>query len=82
MDRVKRHRAPSTAQPPDRNVRLIAELEQRALHDRSAADRLSDAINRVTGSATFGGCNLVLFAGWILVNTGSVPGLENELPVK
>jgi uncharacterized membrane protein len=76
MERVKGDRAPSAAQPSNRNVRLIGELERRALDDRSAADRLSDAINRVTGSVVFAACNLVLVAGWLLVNTGSVPGLE------
>ena len=65
----------SPAQASDRNVRLIAELERRALQDRSPADRLSDAINRVTGSAFFAAGNVVLFASWILINTGRLPVL-------
>jgi uncharacterized membrane protein len=75
MERVKRTGAQSAAQPADRNVRVIAELERRALHDRSAADRLSDTINHVTGSAAFAAGNLVLFVGWISLNTGRLPGI-------
>ncbi|MGH9237709.1 MAG: hypothetical protein ACRD3G_06685 [Vicinamibacterales bacterium] len=36
-----------------KNIRAIADLEQRALHQRRAADRLSDAITRATGSGPF-----------------------------
>jgi uncharacterized membrane protein len=63
-------------QQAERNVRVIAELEQRALQDRSAADRLSDAINHVTGTAAFAATNLGLFALWVAVNTGQVAGVE------
>ena len=41
------------SQPSDRNIHIIAELERRALHERSAADRLSDAVARVTGNGVF-----------------------------
>jgi uncharacterized membrane protein len=64
-------------QPPtDRNIRVIAELERRALQSRTAADRLSDAITRVTGTGAFAAANLVCFALWILVNTVAIGGLE------
>ena len=53
----------------DRNIHVIAELERRALLRRSAADRLSDAIVRATGSGSFAAGNLVAFAAWILANT-------------
>jgi uncharacterized membrane protein len=57
------------ARPPeDRNVRVIAELERRALQHRSPADRLSDAIVRITGTGSFAAANLVAFAAWILAN--------------
>lgn len=76
MERLTSTGDSSPAQPAERNVRVIAELEQRALADRSPADRLSDAINRVTGSAVFAAGNVVLFTVWMSVNTGSVPGVE------
>ena len=58
------------------NIRAIAELEQRALHQRGAADRLSDAISRATGSAPFALFHLLWFGVWFLLNSGVVPGVE------
>lgn len=76
MERLTATGDQRSAQPAERNIRLIAELERRALHDRSTADRLSDAVNRVTGSAVFAAGNVVLFATWIFVNAGRLPGVE------
>jgi uncharacterized membrane protein len=56
-------------QPVERNIRVIAELERRALTGRSAADRLSDAVTRVTGTGAFAAANLLVFAVWIFANT-------------
>lgn len=58
------------------NIRAISELEQRALHQRSAADRLSDAITRATGSAPFALFHVVWFSVWFLLNIGVVSGIE------
>lgn len=63
------HRDATPRQPADRNIRVIAELERRAIHDRSAADRLSDTVTRVTGSGAFAAANLVVFVVWIFANT-------------
>jgi uncharacterized membrane protein len=52
-----------------KNIRDIAELEQRALHQRSTADKVSDSINRTTGSAPFALFHLTFFLLWILINT-------------
>jgi uncharacterized membrane protein len=73
-------RGRSNPQPTDQNIRVIAELEQRALHDRTAADRLSDAVARVTGNGVFAAVNLSLFVAWMLVNTGTVPGITTIDP--
>src|SRR5688572_22625164 len=59
-----------------KNIRAIADLEQRALHERSAADRLSDAISRATGSGPFALFHVIGFSLWLLINLGIVPGLE------
>jgi uncharacterized membrane protein len=64
------------SQPMERNVRAVAELEQAAIKERTAADRLSDAITRVAGSAMFVACHAVWFAGWIAANLGFVPGVK------
>jgi uncharacterized membrane protein len=71
-----RHHGASTSPPTERNVRVIAELERRALHNRTAADRLSDAITRITGTGAFAAVNLAVFAVWILANTVRVRGVE------
>lgn len=75
-----RHRAGSSPQPIDRNIRVIAELERRALHERSAADRLSDIVTNATGSGTFAAANLAVFALWILVNTVGLNGFRRFDP--
>jgi len=64
-----------TPQPSDRNIRLIAELERKALEDRTVADRWSDVVTRLTGNGVFATGNVVLFALWILVNTTGFGGI-------
>jgi uncharacterized membrane protein len=59
-----------------RNVRAIAQLENQALHERTAADRVSDALTRVTGSAPFVIGHAIGFTTWILANTGRLPGVK------
>jgi uncharacterized membrane protein len=59
-----------------KNIRAIADLEQRALHERSAADRLSDSITRATGSGPFVLIHVIGFSAWILLNIRIVPGLR------
>jgi uncharacterized membrane protein len=71
-----RHRHDNPPQPAERNIRVIAELERRALHHRSAADRVSDCVVRVTGSGTFAAGNLAVFAAWILVNSVRLNGVR------
>ena len=56
-----------------RNVHAIAQLEREALHERTPADRVSDALTRATGSAPFVIAHAVGFSAWILLNVGSVP---------
>jgi uncharacterized membrane protein len=59
-----------------RNVHAIAELERASIHERRPADRVSDAIAHVAGSAGFVVLHAVLFAGWIAANVGLVPGVK------
>jgi uncharacterized membrane protein len=61
--------------PAAKNVRAIAELERTALHERSAADRVGDAIAHTTGSAPFAVVHLAWFGSWVLLNTGRFPGI-------
>jgi uncharacterized membrane protein len=59
-----------------RNVRAIAELEKRALAQRSWGERLGDAVARYTGTMPFVVFHVVWFAAWILLNVGLIDGLE------
>jgi len=67
-------------EPFDRNIGTIAALERAALRGRSPADRLSDAISRVTGSTPFAVVHFVFFASWVAVNTGVIPGVRRFDP--
>ncbi len=64
-----KERVVQSPRPSDRNIRLIAEMERKALQDRSVADRWSDVVTRLTGNGVFFTGNVVLFAIWIIVNT-------------
>jgi uncharacterized membrane protein len=45
--------AQSTSKAAKRNVKVIAQLENTALHERSLMNRVSDGITRFAGSGTF-----------------------------
>jgi uncharacterized membrane protein len=60
----------------ERNIRAIAQLEERAIAARSSADRASDAITSVAGSPAFVAAHAAGFTFWILVNVAAVPGIE------
>lgn len=79
MGAVKEYGHPpavATADPTAYNVEAIARLEQEALHHRSLTERVSDAITRVTGSMTFVGLHVLLFAAWVLINLDLIPGVR------
>jgi uncharacterized membrane protein len=63
------------ANPAERNIGVIAELERAALDQRAATDRLSDTISRLTGSVPFAIVHVGWFAVWTLINTGLVPAI-------
>ncbi len=58
--------------PLNENIRKIAALERQALHQLSAADRLSGAVTRFTGSSGFAIVHALFFAGWLLANNSRV----------
>jgi uncharacterized membrane protein len=61
--------------PQARNVRTIAEFEERALSERTVGERLVDAAARVIGTTTFAAGHAVLFALWVVVNTGRMAAI-------
>ena len=50
-----------------KNIHAIADLEERALHQRGAADRLSDAISRAMGSGPFELLHVIGFSAWLVL---------------
>jgi uncharacterized membrane protein len=62
----------SVATHLERNVKAIAKLERNAIQERSPADRLSDGITWVAGSAGFVIAHIVFFTVWITLNVGLI----------
>jgi uncharacterized membrane protein len=57
-------------QPPVvKNVQAIADLEKRMLEERKHISRLSEIATHVAGSTPFIVGHLMLFAGWVVINT-------------
>jgi len=70
---------PEPQQLSDALQRNIAALETRRSNEAAAAsleDRIAQAITAFTGSMRFVYLHLLVYAGWILVNVGAVPGLK------
>lgn len=63
------------ADPMQYNIEAIAKLEHEALHERSAAEYMSDIITRFTGSVGFVVFHVLLFAFWFVVNLDFIPGV-------
>jgi uncharacterized membrane protein len=59
-----------------KNIQSIAQLEQEFERRRSPVDRVSDAVTRFAGSVWSAAAHAALFTGWILVNTGCLPGVR------
>ena len=62
--------------PTQYNIDAIAKLELDALNRRTATERVSDVITKVVGNVGFLLAELVLIAGWSLVNLHIIPGLQ------
>ena len=74
-DALKTPPARSVSTHIERNVRAIAQLEREAMAERTSADRVSDAIAKVAGSAGFVAFHAVYFTVWITLNVGLVPSV-------
>jgi uncharacterized membrane protein len=60
----------------DENVEAIKRWEQALLHERSAAERLSDRITVVAASGPMLAAHLAWFLVWIGLNRGWIRGIE------
>jgi uncharacterized membrane protein len=65
-----------SAGPTQRNIDAIVKLEQEFLEQRTFANRLVDFIVDAAGTMTTFALHGALFAAWIVVNLGVVPGIK------
>jgi uncharacterized membrane protein len=70
-----RHTSSKSPRAVDENINTILLWERAALHQRSQAERASDRITRLAGSGRMLFLHVGWFALWILINTGSIPGV-------
>jgi len=68
--------ANSTSKAAKRNVKVIAQLENTALDERSLMSRISDAITRFAGSGIFVVFHVAWFTFWLVMNTGEIAGVK------
>jgi uncharacterized membrane protein len=66
----------SQANPSGRNIEAIAKLEHDALGRRTATERVSDVITKLVGNVGFLAIQVVLIAGWTLLNLKVIPGIK------
>src|ERR1044071_9663223 len=61
------------------NIETIARLEQAMLDERSATDRLADAIATFCGSMAFVWAHIAWFSFWAIINV--LPGIKHIDPI-
>ncbi len=66
--------------PIQEHIDLIARHEQEFLAKRTRSERLGDKIAGLAGSLTFVGFHLLVFAGWICVNTFQIAAIRHFDP--
>src|ERR1700730_13589156 len=62
--------------PTQYNINAIAKLEHDALGRRTVSERVSDTITKLVGNVGFLLAQVILIAGWSLVNLHAIPGLK------
>jgi Protein of unknown function (DUF1003) len=73
--------ADRSASNSSRNVSAISGMEKDAMAARSGGERVSDAIARHAGRTWFIAAHAACFGGWILLNTGMLPGIRAFDPI-
>ena len=68
----------SVDQLTQRNIETVRELEEAAKEERTASDRVAEAIANFCGSMTFVWVHVVWFGIWVLINV--IPGLPHIDP--
>jgi uncharacterized membrane protein len=80
MSNLGHESSPDLAHVVERNIQALLEHRQEQEGNRTTQERVADTITRFTGSMRFVYIHLVLFAGWIVVNLGWIPGLPRFDP--
>jgi len=70
----------AAANPTQYNIEAIAKLEHEALDRRTPTERVSDLVTKLVGNLGFLLAQLVLIAGWSLVNLHAIRGLKTFDP--
>ena len=65
----------SSTSAQDKNIQTIGDMEDRALHDRSRGERISEVISGFASTSAFALAHVFFFAGWLVSQTGIVPGM-------
>src|SRR3972149_10554239 len=60
----------------ERRKQFFRSFEAKSLRSRSLLTQISDDLTAICGSTLFLVVNILGFAGWIMINTGRVPGIE------
>lgn len=58
----------------ERNIQALVERRKKEEWERGLQEKIADAVTRFTGSMTFVYIHLTVFAVWILMNVGWLPG--------
>ncbi|WP_437965714.1 DUF1003 domain-containing protein [Sorangium sp. So ce260] len=59
-----------------RNIHALLQVRKELERNKGFQEALADTITRFTGSMTFVFLHAGIFGGWIVVNTGVVPGIK------
>ena len=70
----RRSSAEEITTPLASNVTAISEMELAAARERTKGERFAQRVARVIGTGTFALMHAIVFAVWIVLNTGIVPG--------
>ena len=65
-----------TAHPTQLNIDAIVKLEHEALHRRTGAERVSDAVAKFIGSVSFLMLQVLLVLTWSAINLKVIPGMK------
>jgi len=73
---IKSQTSSEAAHPTQLNIDAIVKLEHEALHRRTIAERVSDAVARFIGSISFLMLQVLLVLTWSAINLKVIPGVK------